>query len=122
MPTQHKPITDYPDAWLQWKPERRGTPPDSAASASDRRTDDGLVSKEIVRTMSTENNFAKIFDGLNDGAMIGNPAYNMKVVAATYPTETKEWNSQTAAAYRQYAMKRMEEQVKASGVAWIQPY
>lgn len=62
--------------------------------------------------------FEKIFNRLNDGAMIDNPAYNMRAVSQTFPQETAEWSRETAAKYRQYAMSRMETQVAESGKAW----
>ena len=62
--------------------------------------------------------FEKIFNTLNDGAMIANPAYNMQAVAQTFPQETADWDSATAVEYRKYAMARMGQQVQASGKAW----
>ena len=62
--------------------------------------------------------FKKIFEGLNNGASYGNPAYNMKAVAETFPTETAGWTRQTAKEYSDYAWQRIVEQAKAGGPEW----
>jgi hypothetical protein len=62
--------------------------------------------------------FEKIFNGLNNGASYGNPAYNMQAVAQTFPTETAGWNGQTAREYSAFAWQKIEEMAKAGGPEW----